>query len=359
MDMTLSKRGDYVMRSAIFLARAFDEGGFAKIREVVEETRVPRTFASQILSDLVRAGLASSKAGRDGGYQLTRPPREITALQVVEAAEGPLRSERCALGEGPCHWEAVCPLHETWSAATADLRELLGETTLETLVERDRAIEAGTYTVPEDSHRLHGQAVEVADVVQVELGLGALARALVRVAGGLDALVGTAAQRVLVDHDPAQVDGGDAARDVTASLVLMAAPDPAVRAVGASPDRSVDEAGPSRYLLSWTIGAGRPSRSLDAELAVEGIDSERSEVRVTGTWREDPGPPGPAAADAETGATARQVLRAFLRLLAGSCEQIGAQGPSGAGAPDTPARPRARSRLATARHVDDGGGSPG
>ena len=359
MDMTLSKRGDYVMRSAIFLARVFDEGGFAKIREVVEETRVPKTFASQILADLVRAGLASSKAGRDGGYQLTRPPREITALEVVEAAEGPLRAERCALGEGPCHWDAVCPLHETWSDATAELRELLGGTTLETLVERDLAIEAGTYAIPKDSHRHRGRTVEVADVVQVELGTGALARALARVARELGPLVGAAARQVVVAGEPAPDGHGDAAWDVTASLMPVAAPEPVTGTGRVSPEGSVDGAATVWYLLSWTIGAGRPARSLDAELSVAGIDSERSEVRVTGTWREDLEPGGPEVADADTGVAARRVLRAFLRLLAGSCEEFSARGPSGAGAAALVAAPAARRRRATARHVDGDGGVPG
>ena len=139
--MTLSKRGDYVMRSAICLARAFERGEGRKIREVVAETDVPKTFASQILADLVRAGLAASKAGREGGYRLVRPPDAVSVLEVVEAAEGPLRAERCALGAGPCRWDAVCPLHETWTAATGALRELLATTTLAELAERDAAIE--------------------------------------------------------------------------------------------------------------------------------------------------------------------------------------------------------------------------
>jgi len=64
----LSKRGDYVVRSALSLARAWPAGESRKIREVVAEMGVPRTFASQILADLVRAGLATSKSGKDGDF---------------------------------------------------------------------------------------------------------------------------------------------------------------------------------------------------------------------------------------------------------------------------------------------------
>src|SRR5450759_3880707 len=153
MNMTLSKRGDYVVRSALCLARAYESGHYRKIREVVAEMAVPRTFASQILGELVRAEIAVSKAGRDGGYRLAVPPEKITVLEVVEAGEGPLRTERCALGEGPCRWDLVCPLHATWITAIGVLRDTLAQATLATLVDRDEALESGTYPVPTDSHR--------------------------------------------------------------------------------------------------------------------------------------------------------------------------------------------------------------
>lgn len=151
--MTLSKRGDYVVRSALCLARAYESGSYRKIREVVDAMGVPQTFASQILAELVRAGIATSKAGKNGGYRLTRPPASITLLEVVEAGEGPLRTERCALGEGPCRWDLVCPLHATWITAIGVLRDTLAQATLATLVDRDEALESGTYPVPTDSHR--------------------------------------------------------------------------------------------------------------------------------------------------------------------------------------------------------------
>ena len=155
MKMTLSKRGDYVMRAAIYLARA-SASSPRKIREVVAETEVPQAYASQILSDLVQAKLATSKAGRDGGFQLSRDPATISALEIVEAAEGPLAAERCALGEGPCKWDDVCPLHETWFEATQQVRAALTRTTLADLAARDEAIENGTYSSA-SSHRRVGR----------------------------------------------------------------------------------------------------------------------------------------------------------------------------------------------------------
>lgn len=171
MNMTLSKRGDYVVRSALALALAYPSGAPRKIREVVAEMGVPQTFASQILADLVRAGLAASKAGKDGGYRLARPPEDISLLEVVEAGEGPLRADRCALGDGPCRWESVCPLHETWRSATEALRAVLRDTSLADLARRDIEIEEGQVVAPADSHRHPGRSVTVHDFVQIELAV--------------------------------------------------------------------------------------------------------------------------------------------------------------------------------------------
>lgn len=297
MDMTLSKRGDYVMRSAISLARAFERGEGRKIREVVEETEVPRTFASQILADLVRAGLALSKAGRDGGYRLSRSPGEISVLEVVEAAEGPLRAERCALGAGPCRWDEVCPLHETWTAATAALRELLAVTTLAEVAARDVAIEAGTYPVPPDAHRSRPQSVPVADVVQVEREARDATTGLVRLDGRLVELVAAAV------------------RDVSA-------PSPApgeLRADGSLAAASVEpEEGISRFLLAWHAEQDGTSHRLEGELSVEPVDEDRCEVHLDGAWRQ-------AGADPlSSGALERQaraVARSFLRGLARELEE--------------------------------------
>ncbi len=297
MDMTLSKRGDYVMRSAIALARAFERGESRKIREVVEETEVPRTFASQILADLVRADLASSKAGRDGGYRLRRSPSEISVLEVVEAAEGPLRAERCALGAGPCRWDEVCPLHETWSAATSALRDLLAATTLAEVAARDASLAEGTYAVPTDAHRSHPTVTAVADVVQVERGANEVVPLLERLGGRVAELVCSAYL---------------AAPSAPAGTGRRLRPEGGLAATAAGePGEAL------RFLLGWQLVDGERTRRFDGELVVSPVDDERCEVRLDGAWRQA-GDGALSAAALER--QAHGVARGFLRLLAGEVE---------------------------------------
>lgn len=158
MDLTLSRRGDYVVRAAIYLAGRWREDRYDKIREVSEAMDLPRSFTPHILGTLVKAGLGIAKAGRAGGYRLARPPGEITLLEVVEAAEGPLAPDRCTLRGGPCHWEDVCALHPFWSSASEALRTSLGGTTLADLAAVDRDLAEGRLVAPADAHRLSRRA---------------------------------------------------------------------------------------------------------------------------------------------------------------------------------------------------------
>jgi Rrf2 family protein len=144
MDLTLSRRGDYVVRAAICLAAAWDgNGAYWKIRQVAGAMDLPRSYTPQVLGILAKAGLAEAKAGREGGYRLTRAPEQISLLEVIEAAEGYLVSQRCPLRGGPCHWDDVCALHPTWVEASEAIRATLSKTTLAQVAAVDRELVAG------------------------------------------------------------------------------------------------------------------------------------------------------------------------------------------------------------------------
>lgn len=157
MNLSLSKTGDYVVRAALALAHNRASGGYSKIREVAAQMELPLRYAPQILGMLAKAGLAESRAGRDGGYRLIRDPADISLLEVVEAAEGELRIDRCTISGGPCHWEEMCALHPAWEDATRAFRESLEAASLADVAKVDRHLETETQPISETSHRLTGR----------------------------------------------------------------------------------------------------------------------------------------------------------------------------------------------------------
>lgn len=140
MDLTLSRTGDYATRAAIALADAWEVGESRTIAQIAGEMALPRTFTPQVLGLLQRAGLAEARAGRGGGYRLSRDPARISVLEIVEAAEGSLRTTRCAMRDGPCRWDAACAIHPTWIAVSDAVSERLAGTTLADLAAEDRRL---------------------------------------------------------------------------------------------------------------------------------------------------------------------------------------------------------------------------
>lgn len=106
---------------------------------IAEERSIPSGFLPQILAELVRAGLAESVAGRDGGYVLARAPSEITLLEVVRAVRGEPVDATCVMRDGPCTFNGTCAMHEPWSRAKDALLDALADTSLADLVELDAA----------------------------------------------------------------------------------------------------------------------------------------------------------------------------------------------------------------------------
>ena len=89
MKLKLSKRGDYVVRSAICLANNFDAPSPKKLRQVSLEMGIPRTFVSQILGDLVQAGIID-------------PTKVVrTALQDAASVAGLLVTTEALVAELP------------------------------------------------------------------------------------------------------------------------------------------------------------------------------------------------------------------------------------------------------------------
>ena len=140
MELTLGRRADYTVRAVLDLARHHGEGR-RKARAIAEEMEIPVNYLPALLAELVRAGVVTSSAGPSGGYALARPPRQVSLLEVVEVAEGELRSRECVLRGGPCRWEDACAVHEPWSRAQEALRRSLDGTTFAELAEHDERLE--------------------------------------------------------------------------------------------------------------------------------------------------------------------------------------------------------------------------
>ncbi len=144
MQLNLKHKGDYAVRAMISVGRHYDMG-LRQARQISTEMHIPYKTLTLILAGLVADGLLVAAHGPRGGYRLARPPSEISLLDIVEAAEGPVRLDHCVLRDGPGDWKDSCPVHDTWARIETGLVRELAATSLAHMTAIDAAIEAGTH----------------------------------------------------------------------------------------------------------------------------------------------------------------------------------------------------------------------
>ena len=127
--MVFSRTAEYATRAMTYLALQ-PPGKLTGAREIAEAERIPSPFLWKILQQLARRKLIRSFKGQRGGYELARPPEQITLHTVVVSTDGEELLRDCVLGMERCDEAHPCPLHESWKSIRTQLAALLEQTTL-------------------------------------------------------------------------------------------------------------------------------------------------------------------------------------------------------------------------------------
>jgi|SRR5208283_2639808 len=121
--MVITREADYAIRCILYLSE--NEGKISMVEGIAREMHIPRSFLAKILQKLARASLVKSFRGVKGGFQLTKDPSEISLLDVVEAIEGEVAMNVCALDEKLCSRSVACPVHPSWLEIKKDIKKML------------------------------------------------------------------------------------------------------------------------------------------------------------------------------------------------------------------------------------------
>jgi Rrf2 family transcriptional regulator, nitric oxide-sensitive transcriptional repressor len=122
-----SQTVEYALRAVCYLASQSPKA--CTTEEVAGTTKVPRAYLSKVLQCLARGGLVHSQRGLGGGMTLTKEPKDLTILEVVNAVEPIQRIQTCPLGLSS-HGLRLCPLHRRLDNALAMVEKAFGGTTL-------------------------------------------------------------------------------------------------------------------------------------------------------------------------------------------------------------------------------------
>lgn len=120
--LKLTKKADYGLIAMRHLA---SHGGHCSAKDMADAYGIPQEALAKILQRLVKAGLLSSHHGTNGGYVLARDARQISALDVIKAIDGPLFMTSCYSSLRDCGQSSRCTIREPLRKVTESIELVL------------------------------------------------------------------------------------------------------------------------------------------------------------------------------------------------------------------------------------------
>jgi len=133
MDV-LRRNTDYGLRMMVILAEYFSDGQLISARQLANTAHFSDQLSSKILQRMHKAGLVSSGMGPKGGFILSRPPSEITLMDVVEALQGNVRLNRCLLDGDGCEFQSTCEINTKLSDLQLYINDFFSGITLAEMI---------------------------------------------------------------------------------------------------------------------------------------------------------------------------------------------------------------------------------
>jgi Rrf2 family protein len=136
----INRQTDYAVRVILALSKK-RSGKRYLTSEIGREMFIPPALLQRIVANLADGKFIITQAGRDGGISLSRDPRQISLLEVVEHFEGELYLSDCVLKPGVCSINMRCPVHCQWIRLKEILRNEMARITFQQLVEEGSSAE--------------------------------------------------------------------------------------------------------------------------------------------------------------------------------------------------------------------------
>jgi len=111
--LKVSAKSQYALRLLAYIASS--EGRVVSLSEVSKKEGISYGYLEEIVAPLKKIGILSSKAGRSGGYFLTKSPGSINISEVINIFEGEVAPVKCLAGQ-KCAKESACKTKVIWQS---------------------------------------------------------------------------------------------------------------------------------------------------------------------------------------------------------------------------------------------------
>ena len=131
--MKLSTKGRYGVKAMVELAINYGNQPIS-IKTISERQNISEYYLEQLFSPLRKADLIKSIRGAQGGYVLSKDPKEITIAQIISVLEGPIEIASC-IEVDICENEASCATRLLLGKIKKSIDEVMESVSLQDIVD--------------------------------------------------------------------------------------------------------------------------------------------------------------------------------------------------------------------------------
>jgi FeS assembly SUF system regulator len=132
--LKLSKRADYALIAVKHLATHGAEHSHSAA-DIAEAYGISPQLLAKVLQRLAKHGVVTARHGSSGGYQLARHPKDISALEVISAVDGPLVITSCVTSHGACDQSNTCTVREPLRKVNESIAQVLRAVSISQMTE--------------------------------------------------------------------------------------------------------------------------------------------------------------------------------------------------------------------------------
>jgi FeS assembly SUF system regulator len=132
--LKLSKKSDYALIAVRHLATHAAERSHSAA-DIAEIYGISAPLLAKVLQRLAKHGVVTARHGSSGGYQLAKHPKNISALEVISAVDGPLMITSCNTSHGICEQSTTCTVREPLRKVNDSILEVLRMVTISQMSE--------------------------------------------------------------------------------------------------------------------------------------------------------------------------------------------------------------------------------
>jgi len=139
--MRLSTKSRYGTRAVLDIALHAKEGP-VNLGDISARQEISKKYLGQIISQLLAAGILESIRGPQGGYILSRSPKEINVGEIIRTLDGSLAPVRCVDKPDLCDRTEKCVTREIWTKVKVSMESLFDQITVADLMVRQDELDA-------------------------------------------------------------------------------------------------------------------------------------------------------------------------------------------------------------------------